>query len=61
MTHSVRWFAGQSCVGVVRVDNGYEIKYYIGVGKGYDEQDDIAFIASFGSTFPTDAGEVLFR
>lgn len=61
MTYDVRWFNGRACVGVVRVDTGYEIKYYIGVGKGYDEQDDIMFIASFGSTFPVAAGEVLFR
>lgn len=59
--HQVRWFNGRSCVGVVRVNeytNGS--KYYIGVGNGEDEEQDIEFIAAWGSKFPNDAGDVLF-
>lgn len=59
--HEVRWFTGRACVGVVHVvdpHDGHE--YYIGVGQGYDEQDDILYIAAFGSKFPVDAGNLLF-
>jgi hypothetical protein len=46
---------------VVRVDDPHDgIKYYIGVAPGLDEQDDIQWIADWGSSFPTDAGDVLF-
>ena len=57
----IRWFSGQDCVGVVKVDDPHDgIKYYIGVAIGNDEQDDIQWIAYWGSSFPTDAGDVLF-
>lgn len=61
MTYGVRWFNGRSCVGIVRVNNGYEVKYYIGVAKGYDEDEDVQFITAFGTTFPPAAGKVLFN
>ena len=57
----VRWFAGHACVGVVRVEDEYDgVKYYIGVGEGHVEEADMQHIASWGSTFPNDAGDVLF-
>lgn len=60
MIYDVRWFNGRLCVGIVRVNNGHDVKYYIGVAKGYDEDDDVRFIAAFGAMFPTAAGNVLF-
>lgn len=59
----VRWFCGRTQVGIVQVNEPYEgIKYYIasppGEAKGYNE--DIRFIAEWGSTFPKDVGDVLF-
>lgn len=58
---SVRWFNGRNCIGVVRVVDPYDgVQYYIGVGNGYDEQQDIEFIAAWGTRFPNDAGDVLF-
>ena len=59
----VRWFYGRTQVGIVQVNEPYEgIKYYIasppGEAKGYNE--DIQFIAEWGSTFPKDVGDVLF-
>lgn len=61
----VRWFCGRTQVGIVQVNEPYEgIKYYIasppGEAKGYNEDEDIQFIADWGSTFPKDVGDVLF-
>jgi hypothetical protein len=57
----VRWFNG---VGIVRVEDEYEgIKYYIKdtyFSKGRTEREDTQFVADCGSTFPNDAGDVLF-
>ena len=46
MTQEVRWFNGRNCVGV---------------GLRYSEEDDIQSIAEWGTRFPNDAGDVLFR
>lgn len=59
---NARWFNG---VGIVRVEDEYEgIKYYIkgmdGMGMTNTEQEDMEYIAAWGSTFPNDAGDVLF-
>lgn len=56
------WFS--SC-GIVRVQTEYDgIKYYIkgthGFGVETTEEDDSTMIAQWGSTFPSDAGDVLF-
>lgn len=56
------WFNGG---GVVRVKTDYDgvIKYYIGAWGplgGMDQDKDAQFIADWGNTFPTDAGDALF-
>ena len=58
----VRWFcAGHGNVGIVCMEDPYDgIKYYVGQCSGKDEQMDIQHIASWGSKFPADAGDVLF-
>ena len=55
----VRWF---NFVGIVRVEDPYEgIKYYIKNISGLmTEDEDMKDIADWGSTFPKDAGDVLF-
>lgn len=55
----VRWF---NRVGIVRVEDPYEgIKYYISdLREGNTENEDINEIAEWGSTFPNNAGDVLF-
>lgn len=60
----VRWF---NTVGIVRVEVDFiEIKYYIGSIDthlnygGNSEEYDMNKIADWGSTFPNDAGDVLF-
>jgi hypothetical protein len=57
----VYWFHGG---GIVRVETDYDgIKYYInsfGPRGSSDEKTDMQHIADWGSTFPTDAGDVLF-
>jgi hypothetical protein len=57
----VKWFCGRTNVGIARVEDEYDgIKYYIAGIEGYDEADDAQFIADYGSTFPKEAGDVLF-
>ena len=58
----VRWFCGRSNVGIVRVEDPYDgIKYYISSVTIPDtEESDSQFIADWGMTFPTDAGNKLF-
>lgn len=58
----VRWFcSGHGNVGIVKVLDEYKgVKYYIGQCEGYDEEIDIRHIADWGSSFPRDAGQVLF-
>lgn len=54
----VMWF---NKVGIVRVEDEYEgIKYYIKDVHGLSEELDKQSVASWGSTFPNDAGDVLF-
>ena len=43
------WWYG--IIGIVKVFNGFEIKYYIGIGYGQDEKEDIEKILKFGSRF----------
>ena len=62
MIMDVLWFCGRSNVGIVKVKDPYEgIKYYIGSPPTMsDENTDSLWIASWGSTFPKDAGDSLF-
>lgn len=55
----VMWFSGPSCIGVVKVRSYDEIKFYIGVAPGTDEDYDKQYIADYGSRFPNTAGVVL--
>ena len=58
---STYWFNGG---GIVRVETDYEgIKYYIGTWGplgGMNQAKDADFIADYGNTFPTAAGNALF-
>jgi hypothetical protein len=56
------WFTNRDgSTGIVRVETDYDgIKYYIGHVPGFNEQDDSEYIAKWGSTFPKEAGDVLF-
>lgn len=57
----VRWFSGQSCVGIVRCEVlGEGIKYYIGPAMGGVEEVDSEHIMAWGARFPNDAGDLLF-
>lgn len=40
-----------TCIGVVKINNGYEEKSYIGLGKGLDEEEDIKLILECGVPF----------
>lgn len=54
----VIWF---NKVGIVRVEDEYEgIKYYIKDVDGLNEEDDTWKVVDWGSTFPKNAGDVLF-
>lgn len=53
------WYNGT--IGIVKVDTGFEIKYYIGTGYGQDEKEDIEKILKHGSRFyPVDDEEIPF-
>ena len=61
----VIWFSGRSCVGIVQVLTEFEgIQYYIGCppgeAKGYNEEEDIQWIADWGARFPLEVGNILF-
>jgi hypothetical protein len=57
----VRWFTGRDTVGVVKVESDFNgILYYIGTGKGLDEQDDAQYISDWGATFPKAIGDLMF-
>jgi hypothetical protein len=44
------WFSGpEGYIGIVAVDNGFEIKFYVGTGYGMNEQVDAEKIASNGA------------
>ena len=56
-----RWFSGTSCVGIVKCQTDQNvIKYYIGAANGVAETWDAEQIMKWGSTFPVDAGDLLF-
>lgn len=42
------WFG---LIGIVRIHNGFETKWYIGSGVGRDEQADAEHIATYGVPF----------
>jgi hypothetical protein len=57
----VRWFTGRDTVGVVKVESDFDgILYYIGVGKGLDEQDDMQYISDWGARLPKFVGDLMF-
>ena len=57
----VRWFCSTTNVGIVKVNDQYSgVKYFISACEGKDVKQDIKFIADWGSTFPTAAGDLLF-
>lgn len=53
---NVWWYNGT--IGIVKVDTGFEVKYYIGTGYGKDEKEDIEKILKFGSRFYPEVFEV---
>lgn len=57
-----RWFGGRTTIGVVRVQTDYDgIVYCISaISSPTTEQHDAEYIAEWGSSFPSDAGDSLF-
>ena len=47
-------------IGIVKIDNGFEIKYYIGTCNGENEETDRINIMERGAKFPAEAAEKLF-
>lgn len=50
------WYNGN--IGIIKVFNGYEVKYYIGIVYGQDEKEDIDKILRCGSRFYPEVFEV---
>lgn len=59
----IRWFNGRSLVGIARVDDKHEgIRYYIAaVPHPSTEDADTQFVVDWGSSFPANAGYILFN
>lgn len=53
---NVWWYNG--AIGIVKVDTGFEIKYYIGTAYGQDEKEDIEKILKHGSRLYPEIFEV---
>lgn len=45
------WSETEKIIGIVKVDDFGDVKYYIGFGKGYDEDQDIYMVLYNGSRF----------
>lgn len=58
---SARWYTvlgTAKVIGIVKVNTGYEDKYYIGIADGEDEDTDIQQVISNGSMFYPEVFEV---
>ena len=54
---NVQWFNN---VGIVTIHNGFEVKTYIKVVKGFNEQEDIQEIISLGfKVYPEQLAKIL--
>lgn len=54
---NVQWFNN---VGIVTIDNGFEIKTYINAVKGFNEKEDIQEIISLGfKVYPEQLEKIL--
>lgn len=51
------WSETEKIIGIVKVDDFGDVKYYIGFGKGYDEDQDIYMVLYNGSRFYPDIFE----
>ena len=58
----IRWFTNRGLIGIARTEDEWEgIKYYITVVQNPSTSEaDAQFVADWGSTFPKEAGDVLF-
>ena len=58
------WFSEMGStrqIGIIKVNNGQELKYYIGTGLGENLKEDEERIMNSGGTFPKEVGELLFK
>ena len=58
----IRWFTNRGLIGIARTEDEWDgIKYYItAVPNPSTPEADTQFVADWGSTFPKEAGDVLF-
>jgi len=48
-------------IGIVKIANEYQTKWYIGIGKGLDQKADEKYIAQWGSPFNINALSYFFN
>lgn len=71
MITAMRWYNSRACIGIVQVVQDHELdryretgkanfRYYIGLGNGLSEQADSKYIAEWGASFDTAAGDLIF-
>lgn len=46
-------------IGIVLMNNGFEDKAYIGLGRGLDEEGDTEYIIAWGTPFPVQAAKLM--
>lgn len=39
------------CIGIVTIDDGFQVKSYIGIAQGIDEEEDLKYIVEHGAPF----------
>ena len=39
------------CIGIVTIDDGFQVKSYIGIAQGIDEEEDLKYIVEHGTPF----------
>jgi len=52
------WFG---TIGIVKIHNGFETKWYIGEGRGIDEENDRQQIAKYGIPFYPQSMDFFFQ
>jgi hypothetical protein len=58
------WFTesmSEKPIGIIKVSNEHDVKYYIGTGWGTDIKEDEKKIIMYGAKFPWQIGEFLFK
>lgn len=58
---AVKWFSGKDTVGFVLTRSSvFEIRAFVGVAQGFDEESDARYIAEWGAEVSQEIAEAVF-